>query len=184
MTNRSRRAVESPAGSTTEPEFELTDEQWSLIEDLFPEILPGPEGGRPVVPPRPCIEGILWMLRSGARWKDLPKRFPSTSTCWRRHKQWTEAGVWEKAWARLTRLLDRQGRVNHNESFADGTFSSAKKGVKRSARRSAAREPRSWFSPMLRGSRWVSTPPAPALMKSLSSSHCLKSGCCVAGHAA
>ena len=165
MTDRSRRAVESPTGSTTEPEFELTDEQWQLISDLFPEPPVGPQGGRPVTPSRPCVEGILWILRSGARWKDLPKRFPSASTCWRRHWQWTESGVWEKAWARLVRLLDRQGRVNHEESFADGTFASAKKGVKRLARRSAAKEPRSWFSPTRKVSRWASTRPAPALTK-------------------
>ena len=128
MANRSRRVVKLPAGSTTEPEYELTDEQWHLIADLFPETPVGPKGGRPVVASRPCVEGILWMLRSGARWKDLPKYFPSTTTCWRRHKQWSESGIWEKAWARLARLLDREGRVKHVEAIADGTFSSAKKG--------------------------------------------------------
>ena len=165
MANRSRRAVESPAGSTTEPEFELTDEQWNLIAGLFPETPMGPKGGRPVVASRPCFEGILWMLRSGARWKDLPERFPSTTTCWRRHKEWTEAGTWEKAWARLTRLLDRQGRVKHDEAIADGTFSAAKKGGKRLARPSEVKEPRSWFSPTLLVSRLESIQPAPALTK-------------------
>ena len=110
MANRSRRAVESPTGSTMEPEFELTDEQWNLIADLFPESSVGPKGGRPRVASRPCAEGILWILRTGAPWKDLPKRFPSPATCWRRLKAWTEAGVWEAAWARLVRRLDREGR--------------------------------------------------------------------------
>ena len=131
MTNRSREAVESPAGSTTEPEFELTDEQWQLISDLFPTRPVGPKGGRPPAESRPCVEGILRMLRSGARWKDLPKCFPSVTTCWRRHRDWTENGVWEKAWARLTRMLDRRGSIQHEEAFADGTFSPAKKGVTR-----------------------------------------------------
>jgi len=165
MANRSRRAVELPTGSTMEPEFELTDEQWNLIADLFPESPVGPKGGRPVVASRPCVEGVLWILRSGARWKDLPKCFPSSTTCWRRHKRWTEEGIWAKAWARLTRLLDRQGRVNHDEAMADGTFSPAKKGVKRSARRSGAREPRSWFSSMLRGSRSALIQPVRVHMK-------------------
>ena len=119
MANRSRGAVESPAGSTMEPEFELTDEQWHLISDLFPESAVGPEGGRPTAPARDCVEGILWILRSGARWKDLPKQFPSATTCWRRHRDWTESCVWEKAWSRLTRLLDRRGRIKHEESFAE-----------------------------------------------------------------
>lgn len=166
MADRSRGAVESPAGSTMEPEFELTDEQWHLISDLFPESGVGPEGGRPTAPARDCVEGILWILRSGARWKDLPRHFPSASTCWRRHRDWTESGVWEKAWSRLTRLLDRRGRIKHEESFADGTFSPAKKGVKRLARRNAVREPRSWFSPMRRDCRLASKPPAPVLTKS------------------
>ena len=131
MSDRSCQAVESPAGSTMEPEFELTDEQWNLISDLFPDTPERPQGGRPPAPVRPCVEGILWILRSGARWKDLPRCFPSDTTCWRRHKEWTEAGIWEKAWSRLIRKLDARGDIEHDESFADGTFSSAKKGAKR-----------------------------------------------------
>ena len=165
MANRSGRVVKLPTGSTTEPGYELTDEQWHLIADLFPETPVGPKGGRPVVASRPCVEGILWMLRSGARWKDLPKHFPSTTTCWRRHKQWSESGIWEKAWARLARLLDRQGRVKHEEAIADGTFSSAKKGVKRLARPSEVKEPRSWFLPTRLGPHLESTQPALVLTK-------------------
>ena len=129
MSNRSRLAVETPAGSTMDTQYELTDEQWRLISDLFVEAPVGPQGGRPPASSRLCVEGIVWMLRSGARWKDLPRRFPSDTTCWRRLKAWTEAGIWQQAWARLIRLLDRDGRVDHEESFADGTFSAAKKGV-------------------------------------------------------
>ena len=57
-------------GSRTEPKPQLTDEQWLLIADLFPHEKPGKLGGRPAIPPRPCLEGVLWVLRSGARWKD------------------------------------------------------------------------------------------------------------------
>jgi transposase len=147
MANRSRETVESSTGSKMEPEFELSDEQWNLISDLFPTEPVGPKGGRPQVASRPCVEGIIWILRSGARWKDLPGHFPSPATCWRRLKVWTEAGVWDKAWGRLLRKLDRRGEINRKESIADGTFSSAKKGVNASARPSVGREPRQWFSP-------------------------------------
>ena len=58
-------------------------------------------GGRPTIPPRPCLEGILWTLTTGARWKDLPNQFPSYATCWRRFRDWTRSGLWERAWARL-----------------------------------------------------------------------------------
>lgn len=121
--------ADASLGSTTELDTQLTDEQWKLISNLFPTPAPSPKGGRPPAPTRDCVEGILWILRTGARWKDLPKCFPSATTCWRRLKQWTEAGIWVKAWARLLRKLDRQGRIDWNESMADGTFSSAKKGA-------------------------------------------------------
>lgn len=144
MAKHSRRAVETPTEAKTESGFELTDEQWDLISEFFPEPPPRPQGGRPPVPARLCVEGILWMLRSGARWKDLPKHFPSPSTCWRRHNEWTTAGIWECIWSRLLHVLDRRGQVKHAEAYADGTFSSAKKGATRSARPNAAKAPRSW----------------------------------------
>ena len=127
------KAGRNQTGSRTEPKPELTDKQWLLIADLFADPDPSPAGGRPRVAPRPCLEGILWVLRSGARWKDLPERFPSPSTCWRRHVEWTTDGVLEKAWRRLLQKLDRCGRLRWDESFGDGTFVPAKKGTKASA---------------------------------------------------
>lgn len=155
----------APAGSTTEPETELTDEQWFLIQDLFPAPIPSPQGGRPPAPARDCVEGILWILRTGARWKDLPRRFPSPSTCWRRLRDWTNAGIWEQAWSRLLRRLDARGQVKTEETFADGTFSSAKKGVNAWARPSAAKAPRSWCIATRPACHWAFTSPAPVLMK-------------------
>jgi len=166
MSRRSRkRRAKARAGSRMEPDPELTDEQWSLIADLFPDQPPSEKGGRPRRTARECFEGILWVLRSGARWKDLPAHFPSPATCWRRFQAWTEAGLWKKAWARLLRKLDRRSRIQWEEAMADGTFSPAKKGANASARPSAARGPRRWSS-----STGVAFPsrrrsPAPALMK-------------------
>ena len=155
----------SPAGSRTEPKSELTDDQWRLIADLFPYDPRTGLVGRPAIEPRRCFEGIVWVLRSGARWRDLPSCFPSPATCWRRFQEWTRDGLWEKAWARLLRKLDGQGRVDLSETFADGTFSPAKKGANWSARPNAAREPRSWCSPMVTASPWERPSPAPVLMK-------------------
>lgn len=146
------RSREVPAGSRMEPKSELTDDQWRLIADLFPYDPRTGQRGRPAIEPRACVEGILWVLRSGARWKDLPDRFPSYPTCWRRFRQWTAAGLWAKAWARLLRALEREGRIDLTETLADGTFSSAKKGAKWSAKPNVAKEPRSWSSPMPRES--------------------------------
>ena len=62
-------------------------------------------------------------------------------------------------------LLDRNGELDHDESFADGTFASAKKGVKRLGRQNEVREPRSWFLPKDAVFPLASTPRVPALMK-------------------
>ena len=118
-------------GARTTPKPYLNDEQWNLIQDLFPEPEMTTAGGRPRVPARPCLEGILWVLRSGARWKDLPERYPSPSTCWRRLKEWTESGVFRAAWIRLLGMLDEFRDINWEEAIADGTFAPAKKGVNR-----------------------------------------------------
>ena len=68
----------------------LTDEQWALIADLFAPPRRNPsDPGRPRADVRHCFEGILWVLRSGARWKDLPRSFPSYVTCWRRFMEWS-----------------------------------------------------------------------------------------------
>jgi transposase len=59
----------------------LTDAQWAKIQPLLPKRPPRPRGGRPPANDRKVLEGILWILRSGARWQDMPEEFPSPSTC-------------------------------------------------------------------------------------------------------
>ena len=164
--SRIEGAAFAPAGSRTEPKRQLTDEQWLLIKDLFPHVRPSVKGGRPRTAPRDCFEGILWVLRTGARWKDIPAGFPSPVTCWRRFRQWTEAGVWQKAWARLLRKLDRLGQLELEETIADGTFSAAKKGANVSAKRNAAKGPRLWSLSMDTADRWPARSTAPVLTKS------------------
>lgn len=115
--------------SRMEPKPELTDGQWAVIEDLFPWEAPSRAGGRPAVPPRPCLEGILWVLRNGARWKDLPKSFPSYPTCWRRLQTWTRSGLLQKAWHRCLKHLDDLGEIDWQQAVADGMFARAKKGA-------------------------------------------------------
>jgi transposase len=158
MTDRSRVS----AGSTMEPEVrfssaELSDEQWALIADLFPAPPPDPRGGRPRVDARRCLEGILWVLRSGARWKDLPRSFPSYVTCWRRFAEWSLSGVWDRIWERLIQQLDEQGQINWDEGFADGSFSAAKKGVTALVQPNAARAASSWSWSTETACHWQST---------------------------
>ena len=72
----------------------LTDAQWEKIRPLLPQRPSRPRGGRPPVPARKVLEGILWILRSGARWQDLPEEFPSPSSRWRRLRDREEQEVW------------------------------------------------------------------------------------------
>lgn len=117
----------------------LTDEQWERSDPHLPEHPPSPKGGRPRADDRACLEGILWLLRSGARWQDIPVDLPSGSTCWRRLQEWAGEGVLERIQAVLIRELDALGRVDLSELLADATFIRAKKGDSRSGRPSAAR---------------------------------------------
>lgn len=78
----------------------LTDAQWSKIEPLLPRPKPSKNSGRPRAKDRSVMEGILWMLKSGARWEDLPRDrgWPSYSTCRRRLLEWDQQGIWLKLW--------------------------------------------------------------------------------------
>lgn len=76
----------------------LTDEQWNLIADLFP---PPKRTGRPRRPPRDMIDGILWILNTGAQWRDLPRDFGPKSTVWEHFDRWNKDGTLEAILQRL-----------------------------------------------------------------------------------
>lgn len=117
----------------------LTDEQWRRIAPQLPQHVPSPKGGRPRADDRDCLEGILWLLRTGARWQDIPVDLPSGSTCWRRLQAWAFEGVLEELQAVLIDQLHELGRVDFEELLADATFIRAKKGVTTSAKPRLAR---------------------------------------------
>src|SRR5438128_11451248 len=73
---------------------DLTDEQWKTLDPLIPKPRTRSDGrGRPWKSRRSVINGILWILRTGAPWADLPDRYPSYQTCHRRFQQWVRSGV-------------------------------------------------------------------------------------------
>lgn len=89
----------------------ITDELWVVIKPLLPPEPEKPRGGRPRVPDREVLRGILFVLATGLPWEHLPPEMGCGSgmTCWRRLKEWHEAGVWHK----LHRvLLDRLGQAD------------------------------------------------------------------------
>ena len=118
----------------------LTDPMWQKLDPLLPLLPKGKKGGRPWVDNRRCLEGILWVLKTGARWRDLPKEYPSPATCWRRMRRWAKLGVWERVMQTVLGELDAKGRLDWEESFADASFAPAKKGAMESARPSGARD--------------------------------------------
>jgi transposase len=119
---------------------ELTDEQWELIGPLIPEPVRRPDGrGRPWRENREVLDGVLWILRSGARWQDLPARFPPYQTCHRRYQQWVRAGVLRDVLEALAQDLKERGELDLSECFIDGTFIVAKKGANTLERPSGAK---------------------------------------------
>ena len=89
----------------------VSDELWAVIAPLLPRRPPKPKGGRPRIDDRAALAGVLFVLKSGIPWEMLPQEMGCGSgmTCWRRLKEWHEAGVWN----RLRRtLLDRLGKAD------------------------------------------------------------------------
>jgi transposase len=110
----------------------LTDTQWKKIAPLLPKPPKHRHGGRPWIENRRVLEGILWILRSGARWQDLPEKYPHPSTCWRRLRDWEERGVWLNIWRAFLNELNERQQLKWSESFLDGSFAPAKKGARKS----------------------------------------------------
>ena len=106
----------------------LTDTHWERIAPLLPEHPRSPKGGRPWADDRECLEGILWLLRTGARWRDIPVDLPSGSTCWRRLRDWAGEEILQDIHTILIEELDDLGKIDLDELLSDATFIRAKKG--------------------------------------------------------
>lgn len=125
--------------------MELTDEQWTILEPLIPEPPRRDDGkGRPRRELREVLEGICWILRTGAQWADLPKRYPPYQTCHRRFQEWERNSVLRQILETLAQDLEQRDKLDLSECFIDGTFVTAKKGAQKSVRLNGARVARSW----------------------------------------
>lgn len=111
---------------------DLTEELWQAIQPHLPtRPTYSPKGGRPPADDRACLRGILYVLREGGRWQKLPSRqldCPSGSTCWRRFRDWTKAGVWGKAHVQLLDLLSERGVLDLQHVIIDSASVRAQKG--------------------------------------------------------
>ncbi|MBI3443594.1 transposase [Candidatus Woesebacteria bacterium] len=119
----------------------LTDKQWVVISPLLPK-QDQTKGGRPRADDKKTLEGILWILKTGAQWSELPSNYGSYATCWRRLKAWEEDGTWEKIWKQLLSTLSRADKLMLSVGMVDGTFAPAKKGGTLLVRRRKAKAPK------------------------------------------
>ena len=128
--------------------WEVSDQQWSLLEPILrPQQRPDGKG-RPPTDSRAVLNGVLWILGTGAQWRELPSKYPPYQTCHRRFQQWVRSGALEKVLRKLAKRLQAEGRLNLEEAFIDATFAAAKKGGLGLARLSEAKGRRSRLSPL------------------------------------
>jgi len=126
---------------------------WRMPDDFWEELLPllppeRPPGvvGRPQVPFRKVLNGILYVLRTGCQWKAVPKEFGSGSTCHKRFQEWERSGVFEKLWAKLLARYDQLRGIQWRFQSLDSVTVKAPLGGRR-----RVRTPRIGANPAPRG---------------------------------
>ena len=113
----------------------VTDELWAAIKPLLPCEPPKPKGGRPRCDNRAVLAGIIFVLRSGIPWEMLPGELGcSGMTCWRRLRDWQEAGVWAGLHRVLLERLGDAGQLDWSRASLDSASVAAKRGALRPAR--------------------------------------------------
>jgi len=88
--------------------YEITDEEWERIKPYIPEEQGTGSRGRPSKDSRTTLNGICWILRSGAAWRDLPEKYGPWQTVYKRFVKWSEAGIFEKIFKDLAADADMQ----------------------------------------------------------------------------
>jgi transposase len=112
----------------------VPDDLWAAIEPLLPLERPKLKGGRPRLPDRAVLTGILFVLKSGLPWEMLPAEMGCGSgmSCWRRLRDWQEAGVWAALHRALLERLQAAGQIDWRRAALDSASIAAKRGVRRS----------------------------------------------------
>jgi transposase len=97
----------------------LRDEEWDLIADLFPSAA---KTGRPPADRRKVVDGILWILRTGSAWRDLPDEFGKWQTVWHLFDQWNGTGLWDEIVGKLRAACVEAGEIDTDLWCIDGTI--------------------------------------------------------------
>lgn len=98
---------------------ELNDEKWERLRPLLPA--QKPRTGRPNLDHRQVVNGILWILRTGAPWRDMAERYGKWSTVASRFYRWQQTGVWDRVWAQLQAEADEASEIDWEVHHLDGT---------------------------------------------------------------
>ena len=126
--------------------MDLKDEQWSVVEPLLPKRKRRKDGkGRPPTDQRSLLNGMLWILRTGAQWRDLPDRYPPYQTVHRWFQRWVDDDLLEEILHVIAEDLIDRGKLDLSETYLDGSFAAAKKGALKLVKRSGEKGPRSWL---------------------------------------
>ena len=114
----------------------VSDELWALVAPLLPPEPPKPNGGRPRVSDRAALTGIIFVLKSGIPWEMLPPELGCGSgvTCWRRLRDWQEAGVWERLHTTVLNWLGDEAAIDWSRASVDSLSVRAKRGARRPGR--------------------------------------------------
>ena len=130
----------------------VSDELWNTIEPLLPDEPPKPKGGRPRVDDRAALAGIIFVLKSGIPWEMLPQEMGCASgvTCWRRLREWQEAGVWERLHKVFLDRLGEADRIDWERASLDSASIPAKRGAQKPARIRRIREKRTRSATLFR----------------------------------
>jgi transposase len=110
---------------------QVSDELWALVAPLLPPEPPKPNGGRPRVSDRAALTGIIFVLKTGIPWEMLPQELGCGSgvTCWRRLRDWQEAGVWDRLHQTLLDRLGDAGQIDWSRVSLDSASLPAKRGA-------------------------------------------------------
>ena len=146
---------------------ELSDVEWALLDPLLPAQR---TGGRPFRDHRTVLNGILFRVRTGIQWRDLPERYGPWQTVYSRYRRWSRSGLWDRILSRLQQQLDAAGRIEWSLWCVDGSNVRAHKAAAgagkktgappsrpttRWAAAAAAGAPSCIWSLMERGCRWL-----------------------------
>jgi transposase len=114
----------------------VSDELWAVIEPLLPPDPPRPKGGRKRIANRKCLTGILFVLKTGIGWEDLPQEMGCGSgmTCWRRLQAWQAAGVWQQLHQVLLNRLGQADQIDWSRASLDAATVPAPGGALKPAR--------------------------------------------------